>query len=87
MTESERQYFDDKFQGIEGRLEEHHTTLFGNLNGNPNRGGLVMAVHDLTEESKRREKSKSYRMWLWGLAALAGLGGLINLIVLFVKGV
>jgi len=75
-----KEIFDLKLKPVLDRLTEHHDTLYGN-----GKEGLRVQVDRLEQDSKRNEKSKVFRMTLWGGAVLAGIGGIINLVMGMLK--
>ena len=68
---------DDRIGSIIKSVEEHHETLYGN-----GHQGLKLDVHDLKAAEATRERSKVFRMTLWSGAVLAGIGGIINFIIM-----
>ena len=71
---------------------EHIRDLFGKriddlehkVNGNSN-SGLMKDVDRLKEQAKREERSQGRRIGFWLAAAIAGVGGLINLAMALLK--
>ncbi len=80
MTHDERQevreILQDVIKPLVDRVDNHNETLYGN-----GKEGLKVDVDRLKTKIIQQEKSQAIKLSLWLLAAAAGLGNIVPLVI------